>query len=307
SSPSKVEDVGPMMEFSRPKLVPIHGIPIVSYFAENWDNVKVFQARPDDLLLATFPKAVFLFLSYPLIVLLNGNDDRIPCEPTTTRRMIAYMCIPPPPTPGTEQLSQMDSPRVIKTHLPFQLVPKSFWEQDCKVRKQVIYMARNAKDNAVSYYHFGRMNKLDPEPGTWPQFLGKFIAGNVTFGSWFDHVKGWWDKKDSHRILYLFYEDLKEDLRREIHKLMAFLEKDLEEEVVDKIVHHTSFEVMKENPMANYTSMPSVFLDQKVSPFMRKGTVGDWKNYFTVAQSEMFDKVYREKMAGTKLTFRTQI
>jgi len=34
---------------------------------------------------------------------------------------------------GTEQLEAMVSPRIIKTHIPAHILPKSFWENRCKV------------------------------------------------------------------------------------------------------------------------------------------------------------------------------
>ena len=42
---------------------------------------------------------------------------------------------------------------------------------------QVVYVARNAKDNAVSYFHFDRMNYGQPEPGDWNSFLQRFLDG----------------------------------------------------------------------------------------------------------------------------------
>ncbi|XP_019380761.1 PREDICTED: sulfotransferase 1C1-like isoform X2 [Gavialis gangeticus] len=204
---------------------------------------------------------------------------------------------------GLELAEAMPSPRTLKTHLPAQLVPPSFWDQNCKV----IYVARNAKDNLVSYYHFHRMNKMMPEPGTWEEFVEKFMDGKVLWGSWYDHVKGWWEAKDKHRILYLFYEDMKENPKHEIQKVVRFLEKDLKKEVLDKIVKYTAFENMKNNPMANYTKEFEGIMNHSISPFMRKGAVGDWKNHFTVAQNEKFDQDYKKKMAGTSLNFRSEL
>jgi hypothetical protein len=58
---------------------------------------------------------------------------------------------------------------------------------------------------------------------------------------------------------------------------------------------------MKENPMANRDS--NYLFDTKICKFMRKGVIGDWKNYFTLAQNQLFDETYEEKMTDTGLTF----
>ena len=43
------------------------------------------------------------------------------------------------------------------------------------------------------------------------------------------------------------------------------------EETVNKILYHSSFNVMKQNASANYTTMKKEEMDHSVSPFMRKG------------------------------------
>ncbi|XP_010771596.1 cytosolic sulfotransferase 1-like isoform X2 [Notothenia coriiceps] len=206
---------------------------------------------------------------------------------------------------GRDLLDQLTTtPHLIKTHLPVQFLPKSFWEQN----STIVYVARNAKDTAVSYYHFCRMNYCMPEPADWSTFLQNFEEGKVSYGSWYDHVSGWWEKKQSYsKLHYMFYEDLSEDTGREMDQLCSFLGLSLSAEDKENVLTRVKFDNMKTNKMSNFSTIHH--MDQTVSPFMRKndsvslGKVGDWKNLFTVSQNEKFDEDYKQKLKNPTLHF----
>uniref|UniRef100_A0A672HZR4 Sulfotransferase n=1 Tax=Salarias fasciatus TaxID=181472 RepID=A0A672HZR4_SALFA len=292
------------MDLPRPKLFDFHGVSMITYFTDNWEAIQNFQARPDDILIATYPKAGTTWVSYILELLYFGQTS-----PERQTTMPIYERVPfleltfPNMDSGTDLADQLPTtPRLIKTHYPVQFVPKSFWEQNCRM----IYVGRNAKDNLVSYFHFERMNFSQPEPGDWNSYLQRFMEGKMVFGSWYDHVNGWWKKKQTYsKLHYMFYEDLAEDTGREIDKLCSFLGLSPSAEEKTRVMSGVTFDNMKNNAMTNYSTDPS--MDFKISSFMRKGKVGDWKNHFTVAQNEEFDEDYKSKMKDQTLQFRTEI
>ncbi|XP_021581164.2 sulfotransferase 1A1 [Ictidomys tridecemlineatus] len=284
-------------------LVSVKGVPLIKYIAEMVGPIQSFQAWPDDVLLRTYPKSGTTWLSEILEMIYQGGDLE-KCHRAPNYIRVPYLEFKGPGVPsGLEILKDTPAPRLLKTHLPLSLIPQSLLDHKVKV----IYVARNAKDVAVSYYHFYKMAKVHPDPGTWDSFLEKFMDGQVSYGSWYQHVQESWELSRTHPVLYLFYEDLKENPKSEIRKILEFLGRSLTEEMVDHIIQHTSFKEMKKNPMANYTTIPTEFMDHSISPFMRKGIVGDWKSAFTVAQNERFDAHYAEKMAGCKLNFCWQL
>lgn len=282
----------------------VHGIPLLERIVQQWTKVENFQASKEDLLIATYPKSGTTWIQEVVDQILNvGDAEKCKRAPTQVRMPFLEM-VPTDGVPiGLTILETMDPPRVIKTHLPIQLVPQSFWEAGCKV----IYMARNPKDTVVSYYHFSRMNMNQPEPGSWQQFLEKFMAGQLGWGSWHDHVKGYWKERHNRRILYVFFEDMKEDPLREVTRIAEFLERQLSESTIDHIVQMTTFSAMRENPMANYSTIPDTVFDRTASEFMRKGEVGDWKNHFSAEEDAVFEDQYHKLMADCPIPIRFTI
>ncbi|XP_071445162.1 sulfotransferase 1C4-like [Hetaerina americana] len=201
-------------------------------------------------------------------------------------------------------VGMLPSPRFIKSHLAWHLLPK----QMETVKPKIIYVARNPKDMCVSYYHYcsliHRMNG-----GYFEEFCDLFLRGRTPMGPFWDHVLRFWEKRHEPNILFLKYEDLKKDLQKEIKKVAKFMEKSLSEDEISKLEDYLSFGSMQKNPAVNLAPLMSNlrgedYMGAKNRPnFIRKGKVGDWKNYMSPELTARFDKWTEDNIHGTDLSF----
>lgn len=169
-------------------------------------------------------------------------------------------------------------------------------------KTKIVYLMRNPKDVMTSCYkHWKHMQADDMAfKGSWEEFLDLSTSGQFTYESWFDHVwaveKFMQDHPEIPVHVHL-YEDMVGDPLGTVEKLCRFL--GTSEDLAQKIADVTSFDYMKKHCTKD-AEMGARYLKEGAA-FMRKGKTQDWKNSFSVAQNEMFDRVFEEKMAGSKL------
>ncbi|XP_030053653.1 sulfotransferase family cytosolic 2B member 1 isoform X2 [Microcaecilia unicolor] len=261
------------------------------HFVEN-----EFQVLDDDIYNVTYPKSGTTWMIEILSLICSNGDvakAKIKTVPNYTR------CPWYESTIGMKQIETLTPPRILTSHLPCHIFAKSFFTSNAKI----IYTIRNPKDIIVSWYHYGKISLLLQCPEDFEEHLDCFLKGDFLYGSWFDHVWGWIQMKSSKNFFFITYEELQQDLRGSVMRICDFLGKKLDEAAIDSVLENTSFNIMKDNKMANYSYAGKSAVDLSKGSFMRKGISGDWKNQFTVAQSERFDRIYREKMKNFPVKF----
>ncbi|XP_064149264.1 sulfotransferase 2A1-like [Loxodonta africana] len=171
--------------------------------------------------------------------------------------------------------------------------------KDLELEKQkAIYLNRNPRDVITSGFYYWRAIQCVRNPDTFEQYFEWFLQGNVTFGSRFDHIHGWLQMRGKENFLIVSYAELYRDIRASVEKITQFLGKRLGPKEFNSVLKNIPFEVMKTNKMNNFPLAPDSFTDHSKVQLMRKGAIGDWKHHFAVAQSEIFDKIHKEKMVG---------
>ncbi|XP_018392596.1 PREDICTED: estrogen sulfotransferase-like [Cyphomyrmex costatus] len=204
---------------------------------------------------------------------------------------------------SVENISKMPRPRYIKTHLPWDLLPRQFHEK----KPKVIYITRNPKDVCVSYYYYCKV--FHGMNGSFDDFAELMLRDSVPFSPFWDHILPFWKSRDQANILFLTYEEMKRDQMTAIKKTAKFLGKNVTDEQVTGLCEHLKFSKMAANPSVNV----QLLLDKeetKTDPnfkFIRKGKVGDWTNYMSKDLARRFDKWTEEHLRGTGLKFDVDV
>ncbi|XP_008068341.1 bile salt sulfotransferase-like [Carlito syrichta] len=246
-----------------------------------------FVVKDEDVVTVTYPKSGTNWLIEILCLIHSKGDPKwIQSVPIWDRSPWVET------EEGYKLLTDKEGPRLLSSHLPIHLFPKSIFNSKAKI----IYLVRNPRDVLVSGYFFWNSVTFVKRSKSLEQYFEWFIQGNVIYGSWFDHIRGWMSMRKRNTFLLLSYEELKQDTRKTVEKICQFLGKKLEPEELNLVLKNSSFQAMKENKMSNYSLLNDTSLADNLS-IMRNGTSGDWKNHFTVAQAEAFDKLCQEKLA----------
>jgi len=230
----------------------------------------VFGEREDDIYIVTYPKSGTTLMQVVLYHL------------TTEGKMSfnhIYDVSPWIRNASFKKQEPIDlpSPRIIKTHDYIKDFPK-------QTKGRFIYVYRNGMDVAVSHYHQQKnYNKSDLK-------FENYVKGFFKTKSWFKHTKGWFTNKKKLPILYIRYEDLLKNKRKEIDRIIEFCQLNTDENAIKRAIKYSDFSYMKRHE-SKFGDQPEE--SKKVyDEFIRKGTSGEGKKNFNEQQKEQFTKHY---------------
>ena len=194
------------------------------------------------------------------------------------------------------EASQIWNPRAYKSHLAWDDVPKG---------GKYIYCIRDPKDVVISFFHFFEGFMFEPGSITLREFAEEFFMKREGLRSYWAHVASWWRQGDNPQVLMLCFEEMKIDLAETVRRVANFIEIDLDEELFNIAMEHSSYDFMKAHAqhfdeylslayLERHCGMPAGGTSSKV----RKGNAQDHKKELPQDISDAMDAIWKREIGA---------
>ena len=189
-----------------------------------------FSPRPTDVIVATSPKSGTTWVTHIChqIRTKGAEPDFENQMPEVT--VLLDMGGHPELNIDPNTMVQPAEPRIYFTHHTYETIPKG---------GKLIYCFRDQKDALYSSYPF-----LDSILALKGRVSLSVFSELLTNGHWTaDNLRGllgWWEHRHDEGVLFLFFDDLKEDHMRCVRRIAKFIGVDCDEETFARVVHTTT-------------------------------------------------------------------
>ncbi|XP_048139507.1 cytosolic sulfotransferase 15-like [Rhodamnia argentea] len=273
-----------------------------------------FQAKHKDILLVSQPKSGTTWLKALVFSVVNRSHFDISSTPLLTSHphhlvpFFEYQLYGSNPRPDLDGLAE---PRLFSTHIPYASLAECAKRSDCRI----IYICRNPLDTVVSSWHFYLEMARSQDQPEWSleEHFETYCQGKTSFGPFWEHMVGYWKEslERPHKVLFLKYEDLKEDIVGQLKKVAGFVGlpfTEVEEEggVIQQIAKMCSLKTLKDLEVNKSGELPAMNIKVEKRSYFRKGEVGDWVNHLTPSMVDRLSSIMKEKMSPFGLQFKTR-
>lgn len=225
-------------------------------FEQVAERIQNFQIRSDDIWTVSFPKAGSTWVANIVWQLMNNMDfsaEFLPANHMFLEPMIfneendenkmddgfkEWIKF----TDGQlDRLDKETSRRFPKSHLPAHLLPKEIWS----VKPKLIYVYRNVKDVALSWFHMFRKLQYTKYQGSLDDYIDNFVNDYALYTPFHAHVDGFRKLCHFDYILIVNYEDMMANQFVGIKRISEFLNCTYSDEELRKLTEHVSFGNMR--------------------------------------------------------------
>lgn len=241
----------------------IYGMKVAIKYLLGTDKAeRNFAVYPDDTFLVSYPRSGNTWTRFLIANLMHPGKQ---VSFTNIERLI-----PDTSSQSNRALKRTPRPRIIKTHEYF----------DHRYRK-TIYIVRDPRDVALSYYDFQRKYRQIEDGYPLDRYVDDFVSGRLIsagWGTWAENVASWvYTRGHEKNFLLLHYEDMIKDTASELLRIAAFLGIEADPERLTRAMERSSADRMRDLEKAQEDQWTATKNRRKDIPFVRLAKSGGWK------------------------------
>lgn len=241
----------------------IYGIQTVVKYILGTDRAeRNFAVYPDDTFVVSYPRSGNTWTRF-LIANLVYPDKNVGF--TNIENLI-----PDTSSQSNRALKATPRPRIIKTHEYF----------DHRYPK-LIYIVRDPRDVALSYYDFQRKYRQIDDAYPLQKYVDDFVEGklvSIGWGTWGENVASWiYTRSKRKEFLLLRYEDMMKDTYHELTRVAEFMGIEPDPSRLRKAIERSSADRMRELEKREADHWVATKNRRSDIPFVRVAKSGNWR------------------------------